>query len=561
MLLFNFHHKQTKLYLHNSLGGMQPWITEQNPMKDRREKTAQRAATCLILLVLSLCLTVPGNARENGRWLTGDFHNHTFLTDGGNTADDVFSHAFRFSLDWLANSEHGGAYGRSPNGSPWPAKSTFLGDPPAEKMWRWQSLLQYSFPLIGKARAAYPEKLIIQGYEWNVPAHEHASVGIIDTAEEGGRAIARHEYLFDGNDTGTTADHHLTVEGKTLRNDHAKGVAGAAWLEKHYRESAYLVLNHPSRRLQYSIGDLRDFNDAAPHVAFGFEGFPGHQKAGSRGNYDQGPFRDAAGNDLTARARTYGGADLMLAEIGGTWDALLGEGRRFYVFANSDFHNPKNDFWPGEYTKNHTFVRDQNRDGEYSQLELLEGMRSGNSFIVHGDLVSDLRFAAHSRGKRAEMGDTLQAAAGSEVTITISFKSPARNNHGDAVAVDHIELIAGETTGKVSRLLDDNTSPNPDYEKESNETTRVIATFTGKDWQPSKKTGNNGWRTITFHLRQIQHDMYFRLRGTNLRCGVAGETDSKGNPLADELQGPNNQDKAYADLWFYSNPLFIRVSH
>ncbi|MHB8988716.1 MAG: CehA/McbA family metallohydrolase domain-containing protein [Desulfobulbia bacterium] len=520
-------------------------------MKNRRGKTA-----CLGVLVLSLCLTVPGNAQENGRWLTGDFHNHTFLTDGSNTADDVFSHAFRFGLDWLANSEHGGAYSRAPDGTPWPAESAFLGDPPAEKMWRWQSLLQYSFPLMGNARATYPAKLIIQGYEWNVPTHEHASVGIIDTAEDGGRAIARHEYLFDGNDTGATADGYLATDGKRLTNDHAKAVAGVAWLENNYRNSGYCVLNHPSRRLKYSIGDIRDLNDAAPHVTFGFEGFPGHQKAVSRGHYDQGPFRDRAGKDITPGARTHGGADLMLAKIGGTWDALLGEGRRFFVFANSDFHSPENDFWPGEYTKNHTFVRDLNQDGKYSQAELLAGLRSGNSFIVHGDLISDLRFTAQTEGKTAEMGDILHAAAGSEVTITISFKSPIKNNHGDAVAVDHIDLIAGEMTGKVSKLLDDGATPNPDYAKETNESTRVIATFSGEDWQPAEK----GWRTIRYHVRQIAHDMYFRLRGTNLGCGIDGETDGECNPLTDELQGANNQDKAYADLWFYSNPFFVRVS-
>lgn len=54
--------------------------------------------------------------------------------------------------------------------------------------------------------------------------------------------------------------------------------------------------------------------------------------------------------------------------------------------------------------------------------------------------------------------------------------------------------------------------------------------------------------------------MYFRLRGTNLRRGFDGETDGEVNPLADELQGANSRDKAYADLWFYSNPLFVRVS-
>mgnify|MGYP001302796739 CR=1 FL=1 len=104
-------------------------------MKNHREKAAKRALSGLILLILSLCLTVPGNAQEKGCWLAGDFHNHTFLTDGSIAAEDVFSHAFRFNLDWIANSEHGGAYDRNPNGQPWPSTTvTFLGAPPAGKM-------------------------------------------------------------------------------------------------------------------------------------------------------------------------------------------------------------------------------------------------------------------------------------------------------------------------------------------------------------------------------------------------------------------------------------------
>jgi hypothetical protein len=39
-----------------------------------------------------------------------------------------------------------------------------------------------------------------------------------------------------------------------------------------------------------------------------------------------------------------------------------------------------------------------------------------------------------------------------------------------------------------------------------------------------------------------------------------GGGDGQGNPLSDELLAPNTQDKAYADLWFYSNPIFVRVT-
>ena len=45
----------------------------------------------------------------------------------------------------------------------------------------------------------------------------------------------------------------------------------------------------------------------------------------------------------TARARTYGGADIMTAKVGGLWDSLLGEGRRFWAFVNSDFHSAAED--------------------------------------------------------------------------------------------------------------------------------------------------------------------------------------------------------------------------
>ena len=36
--------------------------------------------------------------------------------------------------------------------------------------------------------------------------------------------------------------------------------------------------------------------------------------------------------------RTYGGVDYLVAQLGGTWDALLGEGRRIWTVADSDFH-------------------------------------------------------------------------------------------------------------------------------------------------------------------------------------------------------------------------------
>lgn len=51
--------------------------------------------------------------------------------------------------------------------------------------------------------------------------------------------------------------------------------------------------------------------------------------------------------------------------------------------------------------------------------------------------------------------------------------------------------------------------------------------------------------------------MYFRLRGTHHAFGVEGtQIDTEGNPLVD-LFGENTAEKAFEDLWFYSNPIFV----
>jgi len=58
--------------------------------------------------------------------------------------------------------------------------------------------------------------------------------------------------------------------------------------------------------------------------------------------------------------------------------------------------------------------------------------------------------------------------------------------------------------------------------------------------------------------------MYFRLRGTNLAPNTLNETDADGNPLADALVTIKTPDipaaeRAWNDLWFYSNPIFVYV--
>ncbi len=499
-----------------------PSTVRQPPRFARGAAVALLAATCL-----SGCGSKnSGPVVPTRSWFTGDIHTHTWLSDGTQKQTVVLDNSLnRHGLDFIANSEHGGAFTHDPEGSLWSAVSpapTFLGNPAAGRMWRWQSLRDYSHPLLRTLRAAYPTKTIIQGVEWNVPTHEHASVGIVD--ETDGVPVARFEYLFDQHDTGTTSDAELGISGKTASTTHQKAIDGLKWLQANYAGKSYALLNHPSRRLLYTIQDIRDLNDAAPDVCFGMEGFPGHQKEANRGGYI---YSDP-------KQRTYGGADYLTATVGGVWDALLGEGRRFWIVVNSDFHDPSStaDFWPGEYAK--TYVAATSNAAQ----NLVDGMRSGNMFAVQGDLINRLDFSVSDSLSAADMGSTLTTTA-SAATVTITFSSPPTNQHGDSPMVDHIDLIVGAVTG---------------VRQDTNTTTRVVKTFRPADWGGATTGG-----TITFTLTGLSGKQYLRLRGTNLAVGVAGQTDAQGNPLMDNNgQSSNTAADAWADLWFYSNPVFIQ---
>jgi hypothetical protein len=500
--------------------------------------------------------------QPSGAWLAGDFHHHTFLTDGRRSEADILEHGFRqYGLDWMANSEHGGISGRDPQGALWDdptlaGKVNLLGDAAVYDkthpgMWRWQSLRDFSWPLLfggvdGSGvnqpglQTLYPDKLLIQGLEWNVPGYEHASVAILNQPD--GIAISDFEYSFDA------ADRDASRFNLPKRNQtHADALAAVRYLAENFSGNSYVVINHPSRLQTYSAANLRDMIDSAPEVVLGLEGMPGHQKSPVRGDYNARFYANADQKDLdqakTDRARTYGGADYMLAQVGGLMDSLWGEGRRFWVFVNSDFHNDAEnaDFWPGEYSKTYIYAP------ESTQTGILEGMRSGNVFIVNGDLIDGLDFSVADGGEVRGMGGELPVQAGNDVTVTIRFKSPPRNNHGDAPQVDHVDLIAGDLGNEFA-------PGEAGYQMETNPSTHILATFTRQDW----KVDDQGWSTVTLILPQLQKSVYLRLRGTNLGENVPDQTQD-GNPLADDRIGANNADQAYADLWFYSNPIFIRV--
>ncbi len=219
----------------------------------------------------------------------------------------------------------------------------------------------------------------------------------------------------------------------------------------------------------------------------------------------------------------------MTAIVGGLWDSMLGEGRGWWITSTSDSHrhytDGGSDFWPGEYSK--TYVK-----AERTYEDVLDGLRHGRVFVTLGDLVSELDVVAQSPDgrRRAEIGGRLRVPRGSDVTVVIRLRDPARANFGGRRPdVTRVDLIRGEMTGPVA---DRTTDRNPSV--------RVERRFGPRDWV------REGERiSMTFTLRNVTAATYLRVRGT-------GGTELEPNP------DPPGEDP-WSDLRFYANPVFIDV--
>ncbi|CAJ0712973.1 S-layer protein [Ralstonia mannitolilytica] len=501
-------------------------------------------------------------AKPQGMWTTGDLHVHTAESaDAVTPLATVLDHAFNLnSLDWMAVSNHLRPSPRDATGATLPGGSIAAS----------AGIAQYEMPAIAQAQAAgkYAGKLIFSAAEWDMPTHDHLNVGIFegaDTLQTSAKGLNKFEYFFTQQSASLFNPNDVTAwqqEGPRAGTTHTDVVNAFKWLRTNYPNTSYGLINHPSRNPgKYTVADFREFNDTAPDIMFGIEGMVGNQMEPDRGGYT------SAYTDANLKNRTYGGVDYVVAQVGGVWDALLGEGRRIWNFADSDHHFEvdatqqfSSGYYPGEYAKTYIWL-----PGTRTDLKtLLAAMRSGKSFGVFGDLINALDFHADTAAATADMGGTLTARAGDKVTITIRFKSPDHNNYEYPLGsgfkanmrpvVDHVDLIAGDVTAKAA-------PGTPEYAKASNDSTKVVATFTKADW----KVDADGYNSITYTYTATKNQ-YFRLRGTNLGMNVPGET-SNGNPLPDQKTVVTENvarfnainDRNYNDLWFYSNPVFVSV--
>ncbi|WGS24080.1 MULTISPECIES: hypothetical protein [unclassified Bradyrhizobium] len=607
---------------------------------------------------LALTQTAAADPKPKGNpYVAGDMHNHNTCADGSVSAKYSVDRSVasgvaasggqNFDLDWFTLGNHGGSGNRdcrfSDNSANLPGDTTHTwdqtlgqtidgvtvtslkGTPNGNNMWRWQSIEEVEYPMIVGRTHMY-RKVLVEGLEWVTPGHEHTDVAVLSGQTPAGynsgnaSKMAEFEFRFDRSDTDAIgpvdANNQQVWTGKDNVNNsgdagHAKALAGLKWLQANHPRDSYAIPTHTERQGPFSstgnkgfnIESFRDFNNAAPTVAFGIES-PGHMAQGGlnggSGSYGSG----AVGGG------TYGMAGVYTAKVGGLWDGMLGEGRNFFNFVSSDWHergvygardaSTSSDFMPGEYTKLYV----PNTDN-FSSQSIIDGMRSGNSYSVNGDIIGpDMVFRAKAPrdGGWKTMGETMVVRPGDKIQVEMEMTVPARNNSPysfnnpllaqagisqplNKPSLDHVDLITGQITGPIDPTNPLYKGPQPNAAGVAgaaivyNTTTAISQQFSATQMHSEKqKDGSTRLRfTTTFVAGNTP--FYIRARGTNIPPATPNVTDSAGNPLLDSnnakvdcsdaacpahMEAVNGVKKvthdvqAYSNLWFYANPIFVR---
>lgn len=468
----------------------------------------------LLITMLLMSSTASTQSDEGYTWLAGDHHIHSRYSvswnrdvdpptpvRGGDAIYPIHMNALMgkyFGLSWTVATDHGG-----PNHS--------------------KVNLEWAYPELVQSRLAVPEVVQFWGMEFDTPGADHSSL-IIPFTENEARQLFELESTWAKREP-WPSDATWNTESRML----------AALREmRDMQPPPLLIANHPSRSAsgfgQYGVDDpaeLRGWNDTAPNVAVGMAGAPGHQAATLLPDGTASAERRARGG--YGNYPTHGGFDQMTARVGGFWDSMIGEGRDWWITANSDSHvhysEGGSDFWPGEYSKTYVWAQKNHES-------IMDGIRNGRIFVTTGDLIHQLFVSAESNqsGATAEIGGTLTVAAGDSVTVTISFQDPDRlNNNGDNPLVRRVDLITGSISKSATDPADD-----------TNTSTRVIARFGQSEWSDL-----GTFRSVSYTLSDIRTNTYLRVRGTN------------GNELEPEPD-PRGEDP-WTDLWFYSNPIRILI--
>ncbi|KGH46711.1 histidinol phosphatase [Modestobacter caceresii] len=473
------------------------------------------------------------------RYYAGDHHIHTkYSPDAQYDVATQVIKGRQYGLDWMVITDHGGVAHQKLS-------------------------IDKITPEIEKVRRQYAGTMIYQGLEWNIPGAEHATV-MLPPGNATVDILKAFEAGYDGS--------ALAAKGVT-GNVEPYAIEALKYLDNQVRnrrtEIALMFANHPSRQGIDSPHELRNWRDAAPSVAVGMEGAPGHQAAGipvsqggpgsGRGYYDNAGARADRFLPYPPESyRTFGGFDWMTATLGGLWDSLLAEGKPWWVTATSDSHRvfrdtrvqgpldfntngtkgdavdtgrpitQYGDFWPGQYSS--TLVGSDSR----SYVGIMQGLQAGKVVAVHGRIIEGLdvrvRSAKDGDPQGATLGGRTWVRRGGSVTVTITVKvAGGANANGDVPKLAKVDLISGPITGEAS-----------DRDRFTAPETTVAKTF-------EVGRGRAQW-TFEHTFTNVERSFYVRLRGSD-----GNQLDSNGNPLMDVVGDAN----PWEDLWFYANPVFV----
>ena len=467
--------------------------------------------------------TMPAPTGGGARWLAGDHHIHSRFSVGwddstnppspkmgGDAAYPVAMNAAmgrRFGLEWMVSTDHGGPNHAKIN-------------------------LEHAFPDLLESRVAVPEVVQHVGMEFDTLGADHSSL-IIPLHEREALDLYEIERRFSKRepwpaDPTWDSQSRMTAALKFMQT-----------LDK----PPLVIAHHPSRSARgfgkYGMtepSELRAWNDTAPDIAVGMEGAPGHQAiAQMMDRFGESKYGQYIGDKrprgfyggFLGGFPTMGGFDQMTAKLGGFWDSMLGEGRRWWITANSDSHvhwkDGGVDFWPGEYSK--TYVLAQK-----TGAAIFDAIRAGKIFVVTGDLIDELWFLVESETNVAGLGDTLNVLAGSDVRVTVRVRDPqSMNFNNDNPTLQRIDIIKGDVSAE--------TVP---FDTNENPSTKVVLRAERSDLALS-----GDYLSLTYTVENVESPFYLRLRGTNTR-------------ELEPTEDPDREDP-WSDLWFYSNPIFVSV--
>ena len=465
--------------------------------------------------------------RSKEQWLAGDHHVHSRFSVGldGKTnpptpvvgGDAIYpipmnvAMGRRFGLDWMVTTDHGG---------PDHAKIT----------------LEHAYPELLESRKATPEVIQYMGMEFDTPGADHSSI-IMPIGEKEATNLFEIESKFNKKEP-WPEDPSWDTEERMIE---------ALEAMKKLEPAPVVIAHHPARSAkalgEYGLtgpAELRSWNNAAPDIAIGMEGAPGHQaisqlrtRFGQPSNHSR-YFAFVRPRGIYGRMLggypTMGGFDQMTARLGGFWDSMLGERRRWWITANSDSHihwtDGGADFWPGEYSKTYVLAKK-------TPEAIFNSFRDGRIFVTTGDLISEVWFEARaSSSETVSIGSTLEISAGSTVVLNIKLLDPLDLNHNqENPTLERVDLIFGEFFEE--RI---------DLDADENPSTKVL-----KRWGRDELVTEDKYLTTKYVIENIGKSFYVRLRGTNSR---------ELEPLEDaENENP------WDDLWFYTNPIFVEIGN